>query len=73
MVFDFALLPPEVNSARMYTGAGSGSLRTAAASWQLLAAELHSAASMYRSVVTDLTTMQWTGPSSMSMAAAVIP
>ncbi|ORB47626.1 PPE domain-containing protein, partial [Mycobacterium persicum] len=27
MVFDFALLPPEVNSARMYTGAGSGSLR----------------------------------------------
>lgn len=72
-MFDFALLPPEVNSARMYTGAGSGSLRTAAASWQLLAAELHSAASMYRSVVTDLSTMQWTGPSSMSMAAAVIP
>ncbi|WP_142276788.1 PPE domain-containing protein, partial [Mycobacterium persicum] len=26
-MFDFALLPPEVNSARMYTGAGSGSLR----------------------------------------------
>ncbi|MFV1501642.1 PPE family protein [Mycobacterium kansasii] len=73
MVFDFALLPPEVNSARMYTGPGSASLRTAAASWQLLAVELHSAASMYRSVVMDLTSMQWTGSSSMSMAAAVIP
>lgn len=72
-MFDFALLPPEVNSARMYTGPGSASLRTAAASWQLLAVELHSAASMYRSVVMDLTSMQWTGSSSMSMAAAVIP
>ncbi|ARG59417.1 hypothetical protein B1T45_10150 [Mycobacterium kansasii] len=67
------MLPPEVNSARMYTGPGSASLRTAAASWQLLAVELHSAASMYRSVVMDLTSMQWTGSSSMSMAAAVIP
>ncbi|EUA04435.1 hypothetical protein A4G30_17065 [Mycobacterium kansasii] len=57
----------------MYTGPGSASLRTAAASWQLLAVELHSAASMYRSVVMDLTSMQWTGSSSMSMAAAVIP
>lgn len=72
-MFDFALLPPEVSSARMYTGPGSASLRTAAASWQLLAVELHSAASMYRSVVMDLTSMQWTGSSSMSMAAAVIP
>ncbi|WP_244606218.1 PPE domain-containing protein, partial [Mycobacterium attenuatum] len=72
MVFDFAMLPPEVNSARMYTGPGSSSLRAAAASWQLLAAELRSAASMYRSVVMDLASMRWTGPSSMSMAAAVI-
>ncbi|HEY4792642.1 MAG TPA: PPE domain-containing protein, partial [Mycobacterium sp.] len=27
---DFALLPPEINSGRMYAGPGSGSMMTAA-------------------------------------------
>ncbi|HEY1441477.1 MAG TPA: PPE domain-containing protein, partial [Mycobacterium sp.] len=36
----FALLPPEVNSGRMYSGAGSGQMLAAAAAWNALAAEL---------------------------------
>ena len=37
---DFAVLPPEINSGRMYAGAGSGPLVAAAAAWEALAAEL---------------------------------
>jgi PPE-repeat protein len=48
---DFAALPPEINSGRMYAGAGSGPMLAAAATWDKLAAELHSAASSYQSVL----------------------
>jgi PPE-repeat protein len=72
-VLDFAGLPPEVNSARMYTGPGAGSLATAAAAWDALAAELSSTASSYRAVISGLTSGPWVGPSSGSMAAAVAP
>ncbi|MBO0884870.1 MAG: PPE domain-containing protein, partial [Mycobacterium sp.] len=41
---DFAALPPEVNSARMYAGSGAGSMLAAAVAWDGLAAELRSAA-----------------------------
>ena len=37
---DFVFLPPEVNSARMYTGPGSCSFMAAAGSWDSLATEL---------------------------------
>ncbi|GJO16515.1 hypothetical protein NJB1507_04570 [Mycobacterium marinum] len=67
---DFALLPPEINSARMYAGPGSGPMLAAAAAWDGLAAELHSTASSYQLVVAGLTTGPWVGPSSVSMAAA---
>jgi PPE-repeat protein len=70
---DFAALPPEINSGRMYAGAGSGSLVAAAASWEVLASELGSAATSYRAVVSDLTSGAWVGPSSLSMAAATAP
>ncbi|MGZ4585042.1 MAG: PPE family protein, SVP subgroup [Mycobacterium sp.] len=70
---DFGGLPPEVNSGRMYAGAGSGPLLAAASAWDGLAAELSSAASSYRSVVSELTSGPWVGPSSMYMAAAATP
>jgi len=44
----------------------------AAAAWRGLAAELHSAAASYRSVISGLT-LGWQGPSSATMAAAAAP
>ncbi|HZU49060.1 MAG TPA: PPE domain-containing protein [Mycobacterium sp.] len=67
---DFAMLPPEVNSGRMYAGPGSGPMVAAAEAWDGLAAELHSAANAYKSVVAGLTAGPWLGPSSASMATA---
>lgn len=69
---DFAALPPEINSGRMYAGAGSGPLLAAASAWAALAAELGSAASSYESVVSSLSG-EWSGPSSSSMAASAEP
>ncbi len=54
----------------MYAGAGAGSMLGAAEAWQGLAAELHSAANSYRSVISGLTAGPWQGPSSASMTAA---
>ncbi|WP_461480095.1 PPE family protein [Mycobacterium sp. HUMS_1102779] len=73
MGLDFAALPPEVNSGRMYAGAGAGPLMAAAAAWDGLAAELSSAAASYRGVVTELTDNLWLGTSSESMTAAAAP
>ncbi|ARG68002.1 PPE family protein [Mycobacterium kansasii] len=70
MFTDFAFLPPEVISTRMYSGPGSGSLQAAAEGWQQLSAELHASAQTYRSVVSDLIAWHWVGPSSAAMAAA---
>jgi PPE-repeat protein len=69
----YAAFPPEINSGRMYSGPGSGSMRAAAAAWGGLATELQSTASSYQSVVSSLTSGPWVGPSSMGMAAAVAP
>ncbi len=70
---DYAALPPEVNSGRMYAGAGVGPLVAAGAAWDALAAELSSAATSYRTVLSELTAGPWVGPSSGAMAAAVAP
>jgi PPE-repeat protein len=70
---DLGALPPEINSARMYAGPGSGPMLAAAAGWDALATELHSAAGSYQSVISGLTTGPWLGPSSLSMASAVAP
>ncbi|WP_116376033.1 PPE family protein [Mycobacterium sp. MFM001] len=70
---DYGLLPPEINSARMYSGPGPGSMLTAASAWDDLAAALGSAAVSYSSVVAGLTAGPWLGPSSTAMAAAAAP
>jgi PPE-repeat protein len=72
-MLDFAALPPEINSARMYAGPGSGSMVAAAAAWNQMAAELRSTAAAYDSVISELTGVDWLGPSSMSMLAAAAP
>src|ERR1700754_631875 len=72
-MLDFGALPPEINSGRMYVGAGSGPLLAAAAAWDELAAELASTAASYGSAVQGLTVGAWTGPSSIAMAAAAAP
>ena len=67
---EFGSYPPELNSARMYTGAGAGPLLAAAEAWDVLAADLHSAATSYQAVVSGLTAGPWLGPASASMSAA---
>jgi PPE-repeat protein len=72
-MLDFGALPPEINSGRMYVGAGSGPMLAAAAAWDSLAAELQSTAASYGSTIESLTVGPWTGPSSIAMAAAATP
>ena len=69
-MLDFAMLPPEVNSALLYSGPGSRPLLTAAAAWAGLSAELHNTASAYAGVIAALTHGSWLGPASASMAGA---
>ena len=73
MVLDFAWLPPEINSARIFAGAGSGPLHVAASAWDGLAQDLSASASSFDSVVVGLTSGPWAGPASASMAAAAAP
>src|SRR5947209_13786369 len=73
MAVDFATLPPEVNSGRMYAGAGSGPMLAAASAWHGLAAELGSAALSYQAVLSGLTDQEWQGPASAAMADAAAP
>ncbi len=67
---DFAFLPPEINSGRMYDGPGAGSMLAAAAAWDGLAAELHSTATSYGSVISELSAGPWLGAASAAMTAA---
>ncbi len=69
-MLDFAQLPPEINSALMYTGPGSAPMLTAATAWEGLATDLQNTASAYRSLITGLTEGPWQGPAALSMAAA---
>ncbi|EID16683.1 PPE family protein [Mycobacterium xenopi RIVM700367] len=70
---DFAVLPPEVNSGRMYAGPGSGPMLAAAAAWEGFAADLASAAADYKSLIVNLISGPWQGSASASMAAATAP
>ncbi|MDP7707291.1 MULTISPECIES: PPE family protein [unclassified Mycobacterium] len=73
MILDFAWLPPEINSLRMFAGSGSASLHGAAAAWEGLASDLSASASSFNAVIAGLTGGPWAGPASASMAAAALP
>ncbi|EUA12815.1 PPE family protein [Mycobacterium kansasii 732] len=53
-LMNFSVLPPEINSLRMFSGAGSGPMLAAAAAWAGLADELGSAAAAFGSVTSGL-------------------
>jgi PPE-repeat protein len=72
-VFDFGALPPEINSGRIYSGPGSAPMMAAASAWDGVAAELTTAASGYSSVIQELISSQWLGPSSQLLLSAVTP
>jgi len=67
------MFPPEVNSALMYAGAGSGPLMAAASAWDELAADLETTATSYQAVIQQLTGGPWLGPSSVQMTSATAP
>jgi PPE-repeat protein len=73
MVFDFAAQPPELISAKIYTGPGAESLTAAAAAWDALAGELQSTATQFQSTISSLVGGDWTGPSAEAAAAAAAP
>lgn len=64
---EFAALPPEVNSGKVYSGPGSKPMLAVATAWDKLAAEFESAADAYTSVTAQLTG-QWSGPASAAMS-----
>ena len=70
---DFGALPPEINSAQMYSGPRAGSLLDAADAWDRLADELYATAASYQTIITTLTDEGWRGSASDSMAAAIAP
>lgn len=69
----FFTLPPEINSLRMFLGAGSGPMLAAAAAWEGLADELAAAAQSFQSVTAGLAGQAWQGPAAQAMAAAAAP
>ncbi|GFG70390.1 hypothetical protein AWC24_01770 [Mycolicibacter senuensis] len=73
MVMDFGALPPEINSARMYSGAGSAPLLAAATAWSAVGNELYSAAELYQSLISQIVEVSWWGPSATMMLTAVGP
>jgi PPE-repeat protein len=70
---NFAVLPPEMNSARMFAGAGQGPMLAAAAAWDGLAEELHAAAGSFAAVISELADEVWRGPAALAMTRAVGP
>ncbi len=70
----FGMLPPEINSALIYAGPGSGPIMGAATGWGGLAADLYATAASCQSAISGLTDGgPWQGPSAVRMAAAAAP
>ncbi|MDP7738399.1 PPE family protein [Mycobacterium paragordonae] len=70
---DYGMLPPEINSARIYAGPGPASLVSAAVAWNNVAADFAAAASGHRSVIETLTSGPWLGPASAKLVSSVSP
>ncbi len=70
---NFSVLPPEINSLRLFSDAGSTSMLEAAAAWGSLADELQVAASSFSSVTAGLASGAWQGPASAAMSAVAAP
>lgn len=64
---DYGLLPPEINSTRLYAGPGSAPMRAAAQAWDTLSRGLYSTAAEFGCATG---TMVWTGPSAEAMRAS---
>jgi PPE-repeat protein len=67
---DYLILPPEINSARIESGPGSGPLIAASAAWLSIADELASASTQMAASLDSLTSA-WAGSASAIMTAAV--
>lgn len=72
-MLDFAALPPEINSARIYSGPGVAPMMAVASAWDTLAAQLELYAAGYHSVVSELEDHSWSGAASIAMASAAAP
>src|ERR1700737_3480047 len=70
---NFSVLPPEINSIRIFAGAGSAPMLEMAAAWDGLAGELAAAAASFNSVTSGLAGASWQGPSARAMTAAAAP
>ncbi len=72
-MLDCGTLPPEINSARMYLGPGSGPMMAAAAAWDVLANGLESVWRGCSSVISRLQGESWSGGASEAMGSAAAP
>lgn len=70
---NYSMLPPEINSLLLYSGAGPRPMLEAATAWTSLADELLSAASSFNALTAGLVGGAWQGPASAAMAAAASP
>ncbi|ORA95717.1 hypothetical protein BST27_26500, partial [Mycobacterium intermedium] len=70
---NFSMLPPEINSLRIFAGAGVEPMLAAASAWSGLAEELAAVAESFGEVTSGLAGGAWQGPASVAMAEAATP
>lgn len=69
----YPMLPPEINSALLHTGAGSAPMLAAATAWSGLADELRSAATSFATITSNLASEAWQGAAAAKMTEAAAP